>query len=160
MTPRYVGVVGGGRASAGDLGTAEEVGRLLARAGAIVVCGGLGGVMDAAAAGCAAEGGICIGILPGADRDGASPNLTVAVCTGMGEARNAIIARTVDALIAVAGEFGTLSEIALALRMGVPVVGIDTWELLRAGSPVEAVVRAPDAARAVALALERAGDTT
>jgi uncharacterized protein (TIGR00725 family) len=158
MTRLYVGVVGAGEATAHELEVAEQVGRLLARAGVVVVCGGLGGVMHAAAHGCAAEGGTSVGVLPGGDRRGASPDLTVAICTGMGEARNAIIARSVDALIAVSGEFGTLSEIALALRMGVPVVGIETWELTRHGAPVDAVARAPDAAGAVALALDRAGN--
>jgi uncharacterized protein (TIGR00725 family) len=152
----YVAVVGGGDAVRPDLDRAEEVGRLLARAGAVLVCGGLGGVMHAAARGCESEGGISIGILPGDDRAPASAHLTVAIATGLGETRNAVIARAVDAMIAVAGEFGTLSEIALALRMGKPVVGLDTWRLSRRGRRVDAVLEAADAADAVSLALHHA----
>ena len=153
----YVAVIGAGEASEPELAHAEEVGRLLAEAGAILVCGGLGGVMHAAARGCTRAGGTAVGILPGDDRAPGSPHLTVAISTGLGEARNAIVVRTVDAVIAVGGEFGTLSEIGLALRMGKPVVGLRTWSLekapgaqdplLRAGSPAEAVREALRAAR-------------
>ena len=135
---------------------AEEVGRLLARAGAFVVCGGLGGVMEAAARGAAAEGGVSVGILPGADRAGEAPGLTVSIPTGLGEARNALVVRACDALIAIGGEFGTLSEIALALKTGVPVVGLGTWELSRDGAEVEAFPRAPGPDEAVELALAAA----
>ena len=141
---------------------AEAVGRGLARRGAVVVCGGLGGVMEAACRGAKAEGGTTVGILPGLHRADANPFVDVALPTGLGEARNAIVVRAADALVAVAGEFGTLSEIALALRLGTPVVGLDTWELSRAGRPVEAIVRVDDpdeaAARALELALRRSGD--
>ncbi len=149
----YVAVCGPGVANERELAWAEEVGRLLARAGAVVVCGGLGGVMDAAARGCREEGGTAVGIVPGEDRRGASPHLTAVVATGMGEARNALIVRTADAVIAVSGEFGTLSEIALALKMGRPVVGLATWELARDGEPVEAIARAATPAEAVEKAL-------
>lgn len=135
---------------------AEEVGRLLARAGAILVSGGLGGVMEAASRGAASEGGVVVGILPGATREGANPHLTVAIPTGMGEMRNALVVRSADAVVAVAGEFGTLSEIALALKTGVPVVGIATWELAKGGVPVEAFPRAATASEAVDLALRLA----
>ena len=141
---------------------AEAVGRGLARRGAIVVCGGLGGVMEAACRGAKAEGGTTVGILPGLDRDDANPFVDIALPTGLGEARNALVVRAADALVAVAGEFGTLSEIALALRLGTPVVGVRTWELARAGRPVEAIVRVDDpdeaAARALDLASLRTGD--
>src|SRR5436309_10492042 len=110
---------------------AENVGRLLARAGAVVVCGGHGGVMEAASKGAAEEGGTVIGILPGSSRTEGNQYLTVSIPTGMGEMRNALIIRSADAVIAVAGEFGTLSEIALALKVGVPVVGLGTWELAK-----------------------------
>jgi uncharacterized protein (TIGR00725 family) len=113
--------------------------------------------MDAAARGSAAGGGTSIGILPDDDRDSASRHLTVAIATGFGEARNVIVARSADAVIAVGGEFGTLSEIALALKMGKPVVGIGTWELGKDGEPVEAIVRAADARDAVSQALRLAG---
>ena len=119
----YVAVIGASDATEWELAMAEDVGRRLARAGAVLVCGGLGGVMNAAAAGAAAEGGTSVGILPGDDRTGASPHLTVAVTTGFGEGRNVLVARSADAVIAVGGEFGTLSEVALALKMGKRVVG-------------------------------------
>jgi uncharacterized protein (TIGR00725 family) len=151
----YVAVVGAGDASPRETDQAEEVGRLLGRAGAVLVCGGLGGVMDAAARGARSEGGISVGILPGDDRGPAGPHLTVGIPTGLGEARNVLVVRGADAVIAVGGEFGTLSEIAFALRIGRPVVGLDTWELAKRGGPVEAIVRASSAAEAVSLALQR-----
>src|SRR3712207_603801 len=114
--PVHVAVSGGGQAGEEACRMAEEVGRHLARLGAVVVTGGLGGVMAAASRGAKAEQGTTIGILPGDDRDGASPWVDVAVPTGMEEGRNILVVRAADAVIAVAGEFGTLSEIALALR--------------------------------------------
>ena len=154
--------MGGGQADEDARRAAQAVGRGLARRGAIVVCGGLGGVMEAACRGAKAEGGTTVGILPGLDRADANPFVDVALPTGLGEARNALVVRAADALVAVAGEFGTLSEIALALRLGTPVVGVQTWELARAGRPVEAIVRVDDpdqaAARALELALRRSGD--
>jgi uncharacterized protein (TIGR00725 family) len=156
----YVAVCGPGVASPEEEAWAEEVGRRLAQAGAIVVCGGVSGVMDAVARGAAAEGGLCIGILPGRDRSEASPHLTVSIPTGMGETRNALVVRAANAVIAIAGEFGTLSEIALALKMGVPVVGLSTWELSRRGQPVEAYPRVdtPEEAVATAIRLSEASD--
>ncbi len=156
MSRTYIGVCGAARASAAESALAEEVGRLIARGGAVLVCGGLGGVMDAAARGATAEGGTVVGILPGETRTGEGEHLTVSVPTGMGEARNALVVRSADAVIAVGGEFGTLSEIALALKMGKPVVGLGTWELAKAGRPDTSIDRADSAAEAVALALERA----
>jgi uncharacterized protein (TIGR00725 family) len=141
MNPPYVAVIGASNATEWELATAERVGRLLADAGCVLVCGGLGGVMDAAARGSAAGGGISIGILPGDDRVDASRHLTVAIASGFGEARNAIVARSTDAVVAVGGEFGTLSEIALALKMGKPVVGVGTWELGRDDLAVDPIVR-------------------
>ena len=108
---------------------AEEVGRLLARRGAVVVCGGLGGVMEAACRGASREGGTTVGVLPGLDRGAANPFVSVAVATGLGEVRNALVVRAADALIAVGGVYGTLSEIALALKAGKPVIGLGTWEI-------------------------------
>ncbi|HEX9411067.1 MAG TPA: TIGR00725 family protein [Actinomycetota bacterium] len=134
----YVAVCGPDPCSPDVAQQSEEVGRLLARAGAVLVCGGLGGSMEAAARGAAEAGGTVLGILPGANRGGANPYLTFAIPTGMGEARNTLIVRSSDALIAVAGEFGTLSEIAFALKIGVPVVGLGTWELSKGGRRVEA----------------------
>jgi uncharacterized protein (TIGR00725 family) len=152
----YITVIGAGQASDDEAAAAEEIGRLLAEAGAVLVCGGLDGVMDAAARGCEAAGGTSVGILPGDDRTVSSPHLTVRIATGLGEARNAIVARAADAVIAVGGEFGTLSEIALALKMGKPVVGLGTWTLDLEGLPGDPLQRAADPPEAVARALEAA----
>ena len=143
----YVAVVGAGGDAAPDvLALAEAVGAELARRGAVVVTGGLHGVMEAACRGAREAGGTTLGILPGADRAAANPFVDVAVATGMGELRNALVVRCADALVALGGEYGTLSEIALALKAGTPVVGIGTWE-------IDGVRPAPDAAEAVAAVL-------
>jgi len=146
-----VAVVGGGAADAPHLDVAREVGRLLAERGAVLVGGGLGGVMAASAAGAAEAGGIIVGLLPGSDRRDANPHVTVAITTGLGEMRNALVVRAADAVIAVGGEYGTLSEIAFALRTGVPVVAIGSWAL-----PDVAAVGTPEAAVDLALALAEA----
>ena len=125
----YVAVVGPGEATRAQLEAAEGVGRGLAQHGAIVVCGGLGGVMAAASRGAASAGGTIIGILPGTKREAANEWVTVAIATGLGELRNGLIIRAVDTVIAVGGAYGTLSEIALALRTGVPVIGLYTWSI-------------------------------
>jgi uncharacterized protein (TIGR00725 family) len=160
----HVAVSGGGEAGETACRLAEDVGRELARRGAVVVTGGLGGAMEAACRGAKAEGGTTLGILPSHDRADANEWVDVAVPTGLGEARNTLVVRAADAVIAVAGEFGTLSEIALALRLGTPVVGLRTWELSQDGQPVEAIVVAStpaDAAqRAVALATARRAPRT
>jgi uncharacterized protein (TIGR00725 family) len=152
----YVAVSGGGDAGAEACRLAEEVGGELARRGAVVLTGGLGGAMEAACRGAKAEGGMTVGILPSEDRADANDWVDVAVPTGLGEGRNALLVRAADAVIAVAGEFGTLSEIALALRLGRPVVGLDTWELMRGGRPVEAIVVAATPAQAAEQAVELA----
>ena len=154
--PLYVAVCGAGDANEEEQALAEAAGRLLARAGAVVVCGGLGGVMAAAARGAALENGTSIGLLPGATRGEESPELTYALPTGMGEGRNALVVRAADAVIAIGGEFGTLSEIALALKIGVPVVGLGTWELAKGGAPVDAFPPEKSAESAVERALEAA----
>ena len=150
----YIAVVGPSAGTPAELALGEAVGRLIAEAGAVLVCGGMGGVMEAAAGGCTDAGGRSVGILPSESRLDANPYLTVAVATGLGEARNAIVVRTADAVIAIRGEFGTLSEIALALKMGRPVIGLGTWELAKDGVPVDAVVRASDPQDAVKTALQ------
>jgi uncharacterized protein (TIGR00725 family) len=122
------------------------VGRLLAERGAMVVCGGLGGTMEAACRGARAAGGTTLGLLPGLDRSAANPFVSVAVPTGLGEARNALVVRAADAVIALGGGYGTLSEIALALKAGKRVVGLGTWE-------IEGVLAVEDAEAAVAAAL-------
>jgi uncharacterized protein (TIGR00725 family) len=152
----HVAVIGGGHADQHDCDVAAKVGRALADAGAVVVCGGLGGVMEAACRGARDGEGTSIGILPGPDRRAANPYVDIAVPTAMGEGRNVLVVRAADAVIAVGGEFGTLSEVALALQAGLPVIGLGTWELAKAGQPVDAVVRAASAEEAVDLALTAA----
>jgi uncharacterized protein (TIGR00725 family) len=153
-------VVGPGSAEPRLAQEAEGVGRELARRGAVVVCGGLGGVMEAACRGAKEAGGSTVGILPGLDRHDANPFVDVALPTGLGEARNALVARSADAVIAVGGEFGTLSEIALALKAGTPVVGLGTWELAKGGEPVDAIAGADSPPDAVKRALELAEGAT
>jgi uncharacterized protein (TIGR00725 family) len=124
---------------------AEEVGRLLGLAGATVVCGGRGGVMAAASRGAAGAGGIVIGMLPGDDRSDANEWVSVAIPTGLGELRNGLIVRTADAMIAVGGAYGTLSEVALGLQAGLRVYGLHTWEIdgiEQVRSPEQAVQQA------------------
>jgi uncharacterized protein (TIGR00725 family) len=157
MSNLYVAVCGPDPAPSDVAAQAEEIGRFLARAGAILVCGGLGGTMEAAARGIRQEGGTSVGILPGSGRSAANPHLTLSIPTGMGEMRNALIVRSADVVIAVAGEFGTLSEIALALKTGVPVVGLNTWELSKPGRMVaDPIVRASTPHEAVDLAVRLA----
>ncbi|GLW67595.1 hypothetical protein Arub01_58380 [Actinomadura rubrobrunea] len=130
---------------------AREVGRLLAGRGAVVVCGGYGGVMAAAAAGAYRAGGVVVGVLSAADRAGACEDLTVVLPTGLGEARNNVIVNAADAVIVVGGSWGTLSEVALAVRRGgVPVVQLGGWRVLdEHGRPLEAVLRAATPAEAL-----------
>lgn len=149
-----VAVVGAGRCDAASDAVAEEVGAGLARAGAVLVCGGLGGVMAAACRGAVAAGGLTVGFLPGDNAAEANPWVRVAVPTGMGELRNGLVARASDAMVAVGGEYGTLSEVAFALKMGRPVVGLATWGLVRpGGEPDGAIVRAATPQDAVSLAM-------
>jgi uncharacterized protein (TIGR00725 family) len=155
-TPTYIAVCGPDPAPAEVAAQAEEIGRLVAEAGAVVVCGGLGGIMEAAARGVHAAGGVSVGLLPGTSRSQGNPHLTYSIPTGMGEMRNALIVRASDALIAVAGEFGTLSEVAFALKTGVPVVGLGTWELAKGGRTVDAFPRAATPVEAVDLAMRLA----
>jgi uncharacterized protein (TIGR00725 family) len=140
----YIGVVGPGEASEAELESAEEVGAGLASLGAVVVTGGLGGVMEAACRGARSRRGRTLGILPGEDRDAANGWVEIAVATGLGELRNGLIVRACDALIAVGGGHGTLSEVALALKLGRPVVGLGTWAVHgvdEVTTPEEAVER-------------------
>ncbi len=152
---RQVAVCGPARATAAEQRTAYVVGELLARRGATVLCGGGDGVMAAVAAGARAAGGLVIGIRPGDDRSGASAGLSAIVVTNMGEARNAVIVWSADAVIVVGGSWGTLSELALAMRRGgVPVVSLAGWRVLDAnGVPVPGPLTAANPAEAVELAL-------
>jgi len=145
----YVAVVGSSDATEQHAQTAEQVGAGLARAGAVLITGGRGGVMAAASRGASQAGGTVVGLLPGLDRAAANEWVTVALPTGLGELRNGLIIRAADAVVAVGGAYGTLSEIALALAAGVPVVGVGSWPI----DGIEAVQTARDA---VQRALERA----
>ena len=145
MHRRYVAVCGASEATPSQLHAAREVGRLLARSGAVVLNGGFGGVMAAASEGAAVEGGTVIGILPDSDRSGVNAHLTIAIATGLGQARNAVIVTAADSVIAIGAGWGTLSEIALARRLDRPVFALDTWDvhgLEVVHSPAEAVERA------------------
>ena len=147
----WVAVCGASEATAPELALAEDVGGLIAEAGAVLVCGGLGGVMEAACRGARSRNGMTVGLLPGDRREDANGWVQLALPTGLGEVRNALIVRAADAVIAIGGGWGTLSEIALARRRGVTVVGLGTWELGR--GDLEGVVPAESAAEAAALAL-------
>jgi uncharacterized protein (TIGR00725 family) len=147
----YVAVVGPGDASAPELQTAEEVGAGLAAAGAVVVTGGLGGVMEAACRGARSRHGATVGILPGEDRDAANGWVQVAIATGLGELRNGLVVRAADVVVAIGGGHGTLSEVALALKLGRPVVGLGTWDV----HGVEQVSTPADALDRIARRLER-----
>ena len=152
MRAPLVAVVGGGNCSGAEAEWAAAVGRLVAERGAVLVCGGLGGVMEAAARGAKQAGGLTIGILPGSDPGAANPHIDVAIATGMGEMRNALIVRAAGAVIAIGGGWGTLSEIALARRMETPVVGLHDGfmpavEIPRVAQPEQAVQWALEQAR-------------
>lgn len=151
--PVYVAVVGASSASEDQAAAAHRVGHELARAGAIVITGGGGGVMAAASQGAREGGGRVVGILPGEDRAAANPWVEIALTTGLGELRNGLIVRSADVVIAVGGAYGTLSEIALALAAGTPVIGLDTWGI----DGIE-VAASPSAAVARALELGRRSD--
>ena len=145
-----ISVIGAGSCNNKTYVMAENVGRLVAQRGAILITGGLGGVMEAASKGANEAGGTVIGILPGFSKKDANAYVTVPITTGLSHARNVIVVRSADAVIAVAGEYGTLSEIAIALKLGKPVIGINTWE------NIEGVVKADNAEDAVAKAFELA----
>ncbi len=143
---RLVGVIGAGNPSAQGLAWARELGRLLAAGGATLVCGGLGGVMEAACQGAREGGGETIGLLPGPDAVAGNPYLSIVLPTNLGHARNILIAHGAEVLVAVEGEYGTLSEIAIALKLGKPVVSLGSWPqvpgLQAATTPAEAAARA------------------
>jgi hypothetical protein len=129
-TATYVAVIGPDQhATKAETDVARQVGQLLADRGAILVCGGLGGVMEAATEGASSHGGLAIGLLPGRDRAAGNPHLSVVLPTGLGELRNGLVVGVSDAVIAIGGSWGTLSEIALAMRSGKPTVVINGWEL-------------------------------
>lgn len=150
--PVFIGVIGGSEVSPQLAELAEEVGREIARQGAALVCGGLGGVMEAACRGASDAGGLTIGILPGENRLTANPYVKIPIVTGLGYARNVVVVKSAQAVIAIDGSYGTLSEIGHALQSGIPVIGLKTWSLsingraddgiILADSPQEAVNKA------------------
>ncbi len=140
-----IAVIGGGACTVKQAGLAREVGAELARRDCIVITGGLGGVMAAASAGAKSQGGLTVGILPGSSDGDANEHVDVPIVTGLSHSRNALVVRSCSAVIAVGGQYGTLSEIALSLSMGIPVVGLDSWDIdgmEPAQTPGEAVERA------------------
>lgn len=153
-----ISVIGGEACPPEALAAAETVGRELAKRGATVVCGGRGGVMEAACRGALAEGGHTVGILPGRGPNESPPNPYVEfpIYTGLGFARNVIVVLSGEAVVAIAGSYGTLSEIAYALIHNIPVIGIDTWDFDYKGHDGERIIRVSDPARAVELAIAEA----
>ena len=143
-----IAVVGAGACDDRLAATAERVGAMLAGAGVAVACGGLGGVMEAVCRGASEQGGTTIGILPGADRSAANSYVDIVLPTGMGEARNLLVVRAGRAVIAIGGGFGTLSEVAFARKLGIPVVGLHTWQL-----PGDGIIHEATAESAVARVL-------
>jgi uncharacterized protein (TIGR00725 family) len=153
----YVAVVGPSEPEPDCYELALEVGRLIAERGGTVVCGGLGGVMEAAALGASGAGGEVLGILPGRDRGDANEYVTMAVATGLGELRNGLVIRASDAVVAVGGSWGTLSEVALARRLALPVVSLRGWSIVdRAGAAVDGPVSVATAEEAVDVAVDAA----
>jgi uncharacterized protein (TIGR00725 family) len=139
----FIGVIGGSDCSEDVYKLAEEVGERIVKAGAVLVCGGLGGVMEAVSKGAKKAGGATIGILPGIDKGQANPYIDFPIVTGLGEARNLLVIRNSDVVIALPGEYGTLSEIGFGLKLGKPIIGLSTWdvseEIIKAKNPEEAV---------------------
>ena len=154
-----IAVIGNSSCSAEEAKLAETVGELLAEQGTIVVCGGLGGVMEAVCRGAKAKGGLTVGILPGESPDTANPWVDIPVVTGIGEARNVAVVKSAQVVIAIGGGYGTLSEIAYALKSGIPVIGLNTWSLSRNGREDDSIIRVGDAKEAVdkAISLARRG---
>jgi len=145
---KIIAVIGGSEPDEKSLKIAEEVGSLIAQKGAVLITGGMGGVMNAASKGAKSANGLVIGILPTDNKAHANPYIDIPIVTGMSEARNIIIARTCDCAVAINGKYGTLSEIAYCLMFNVPVVGINTWDI---GAPIK---KASSAAQAVKIIFE------
>ena len=151
---RFIAVIGGSECSPQEAKLAEEIGRELARQGAILVCGGLGGIMEAACKGANSQGGVTIGILPGGNRQAANPYVQIPIVTNLGEARNVVVVKSAQAVIAIGGSYGTLSEIGHALRNGIPVIGLNTWSLSRKGQLDSSIIPAQNPAEAVTKAIK------
>ncbi len=154
--PIRIGVIGERQTTPELWRMAEAVGREIARRGGVLFGGGMGGVMEAASKGAREAGGLVVGILPTETEEGGNPYLTVPIPTGMGEGRNVLVVRSSHAVIAIGGWYGTLSEIAYALALRVPVVGLETWRIERPGLEGDPILRANDPAEAVEMAWQRA----
>ena len=154
---RIIAVIGGSECTKEEAQLAEEVGREIARRGAMLVCGGLGGVMEAACKGASAEGGVTIGILPGESYQAANPYVQIPIVTSMGHARNITVVKSGRVVIAIGGSYGTLSEISYALICGIPVIGLNTWSFSRNDKQDNSIIRAQTAAEAMNKAFEIIG---
>ena len=152
----FIAVIGGSQCSSQEARLAEEVGRGLAKRGVTLVCGGLGGVMEAACRGASSEGGVTIGILPGENRQAANRYVQFPIVTGIGYARNVAVVKSAQAVIAISGSYGTLSEISHALQNGIPVIGLNTWSLSKNGQQDNSIIPAQSPAEAVDKALNLA----
>jgi len=154
-----IGVIGGGKEVSPETARlAEEVGREIARQGAAVVCGGLGGVMEAACKGASEAGGLTIGILPGDNRRDANPYVKIPIVTGMGYARNVTVVKSARAIIAIDGGYGTLTEIGHALQSGIPVIGLKTWSISMDGKSDKNIIIAKNPKEAVDMAVKSIKD--
>ncbi|MGW8182011.1 MAG: TIGR00725 family protein [bacterium] len=152
----FIAVIGGSQCSSEGAKLAEEVGQELARREVILICGGLGGVMESACKGASLEGGVTVGILPGDDRSMANPYVTIPIVTSMGYARNVIVVKSAQAVIAIDGSYGTLSEIAYALQNDIPVVGLNTWSFSIKEQVNDSIIAAVNAQEAVEKAIAAA----
>ncbi len=151
-----IAVIGDSSCPPEETKLAEAVGEILAQCGAIVICGGLGGVMEAACRGARSKNGMAIGILPGEDSRAANPWVSIPVTTGIGYARNMAVVKSAQAVIAIGGSYGTLSEIAYALKSNIPVIGLNTWTLSQNGQKKDPIIRANSAQEAVDTAISLA----
>ena len=149
-----IAVIGASQASPTELKMADEIGRLVAQKGITLVCGGMGGVMEAACRGASANGGLTIGILPGDNALTANEFVDIPIVTGIGNARNVAVVKSAKAVIAIGGSYGTLSEIAHALQSGLPVIGLGTWHISRDGKHEEGIITAQSPSEAVNKAVE------
>jgi uncharacterized protein (TIGR00725 family) len=151
-----IAVIGDSSCSPEEAKLAETVGELLAQQGVTIICGGLTGVMEAVCRGAKSKGGLTVGILPGQDSSMANPWVDIPVVTGIGEARNVAVVKSAQAVIAISGGYGTLSEIAYALKSRIPVIGLNTWSLSRNGREDDPIIRVQSATEAVDKAISLA----
>jgi uncharacterized protein (TIGR00725 family) len=150
----FIAVIGGSDCSPEVAKLAKEAGTEIARQGAVLICGGLGGVMEAACRGASREGGLTIGILPGDNRLAANPYVQIPIVTGLGYARNVAVVKSAQAVIAIDGSYGTLSEIGHALQSGIPVIGLRTWSVSIDGQPDNSIIPAANPRDAVSKAIK------